>query len=112
MERLKAGGRPDEGAKTPAAAADAARQAEAEIQANLAKLKPEDRRLAEAQRFCAVQQESRLGSMGVPFKVMVKGRPVFLCCVNCQEEALDHPDQTLRTVERLKARGKEVPPAR
>jgi Cu(I)/Ag(I) efflux system membrane fusion protein len=108
VERLKtspkASDRPNQAAKTPAAGTDAARQAEAEIQTNLAKLKPEDRRLAEAQRFCAVQQENRLGSMGVPVKVMVKGRPVFLCCDGCEREALDHSERTLAAVEKLKGR--------
>ena len=31
------------------------------------------RRLAEAQVFCAIEEESRLGALGVPIKVMVKG---------------------------------------
>jgi hypothetical protein len=110
VERLhaahKSGAHP---AKSPA---DEQRKAEAEIRDNLAKLKPEDRRLAEAQRFCAIQKENRLGSMGVPVKVMVKGRPVFLCCDGCEREAMDHADRTLATVEKLKARGRGAPPAR
>jgi Cu(I)/Ag(I) efflux system membrane fusion protein len=100
IERLHAAHKP--GAQKPAEEADEQRKAEAEIQANLAKLKAEDRRLAEAQRFCAVQKENRLGSMGAPIKVMVKGRPVFLCCESCREEALAHPDRTLAAVGRLK----------
>src|SRR4051794_18149041 len=39
---------------------------EAEIQKGLAALSPEDRKEAEAQRFCAVNDDSRLGSMGKP----------------------------------------------
>jgi hypothetical protein len=110
VERLRAARKA--GAQAPAGKGGEERQAEAKIKAALAKLKPEDRRLAEVQRFCAIQQENRLGSMGVPVKVMVKGRPVFLCCESCREEALAHPDQTLATVEKLKARGKVAPPAR
>jgi hypothetical protein len=111
VERLRARGKG--GPKTPAGpAAEEGRKAEAEIQAKLARLKPEDRRLAEAQRFCAIQQGNRLGSMGVPFKVMVKGQPVFLCCDGCEERALARPDRTLATVERLKARGKGPPAGR
>lgn len=35
-----------------------------------------------AQRTCPVMDEE-LGSMGVPWKVYVEGRPVFLCCRGC-----------------------------
>jgi hypothetical protein len=73
-----------------------------EIKANLAKLSPEDRALAEQQKYCAVQTESRLGSMGVPIKVLVKDQPVFVCCKGCDKTALKDPDKTLRTVKELK----------
>src|SRR5438067_918109 len=49
----------------------------------VAKLDPEDRKLAEAQRWCAVNTDKPLGSMGKPYKVMVKDQPVFLCCEHC-----------------------------
>jgi hypothetical protein len=61
---------------------------ESGIVANLARLSPEDRKEAEAQRFCVVQPDKRLGEMGVPVKLMVKGQPVFLCCAGCQKAAL------------------------
>src|SRR5438105_2693824 len=65
----------------PDAKSDAKAEEEAEVKANLAKLSPEDRKLAEKQRYCAVEgDESRLGAMGPPVKVMVKGKPVFICC--------------------------------
>src|SRR5262249_26975523 len=35
-----------------------------EVQTSLAKLSPEERKLVEAQEFCAVMTDSRLGSMG------------------------------------------------
>lgn len=73
------------------------------IRANLAKLSPEDRRLAEEQKFCAVHGDSRLGSMGVPVKVMVKDQPAFLCCGNCKQKALADPDKTLARTQELKA---------
>jgi hypothetical protein len=89
-------------AKDDAKAKEAAEE-EAAIKANLAKLSPEDRKLAEAQRFCAIQNEERLGGMGAPpMKVMVKGKPVFLCCGSCKKEALAEPDKTLAKVEDLK----------
>jgi uncharacterized protein (TIGR02231 family) len=77
---------------------------QAKIKAAMAKLSPEDRRLAEAQVFCAIDQESPLGSMGPIFKEMVKGQPVFLCCKGCVAEARAHPDETLAQLQKLMAR--------
>ena len=73
----------------------------------MAKLSPEDRKLAESQVFCAIDQDSRLGSMGPVLKVMVKGQPVFLCCKGCEAEAKSHPDETLQKLAQLMARGKK-----
>jgi uncharacterized protein (TIGR03000 family) len=75
---------------------------EAAVAANLAGLGAGDRKAAEAQRFCAVQYGNRLGVMGVPVKVMVKGRAVFLCCEGCRETALADPEKTLARVEELR----------
>jgi Cu(I)/Ag(I) efflux system membrane fusion protein len=76
---------------------------EAKIRANLAKLSAEDRRLAEEQKVCPIEPENRLGQMGVPVIVEIKGRKVFLCCKGCQDDALRNPEQTLAQVEKLKA---------
>jgi len=76
---------------------------EAAVQDDLAKLSPEDRKLAEAQKFCAVQTKSRLGSMGTPIKIMLKGQPVFLCCDHCQSKAEADPDKTLAQAEKLRS---------
>ena len=65
--------------KSPAAPA-AATSDEAKFSAAIAKLPEEDREAATAQKFCVVEEKSRLGSMGMPFKVTVEGKPVFLCC--------------------------------
>jgi Cu(I)/Ag(I) efflux system membrane fusion protein len=83
---------------------------DARVKAALGKLSSPDRRLAEAQAFCPVLRDNRLGSMGVPVKVMVKGQPVFLCCAGCKEKALANPDQTLAKVEQLKAKVKGASP--
>lgn len=77
---------------------------EAKIKAALARLPQRDRALAEAQKFCPIQKGSRLGSMGVPMKVMLLGQPVFLCCHGCENAALENPQQTLQKVEELKKR--------
>jgi hypothetical protein len=49
------------------------------VAAALASLSPEDRRQAESQEICPVT-EMRLGSMGTPLKVDVRGTPIFICC--------------------------------
>jgi hypothetical protein len=77
---------------------------EDKIKANLAKLSPEDRKLAEEQKFCAIDNENRLGEMGVPVRIEVKGEPVFLCCKGCRKEADANPDMTLAKVKELRAK--------
>src|SRR5262249_6303046 len=83
-------------------AADTAKE-EQKIKASLDKLSPEDRKLAEEQRFCALENEHRLGSMGVPYKATVKGEPVFLCCKGCEKEVLADPDKALAKARELRA---------
>jgi hypothetical protein len=83
--------------------------AEAKVQAALAKLPAEDRKLAEEQKFCAVLNDNRLGSMGTPVKVLVKGEPVFLCCEGCEKKALADPDKTLAKVGELKEKAAGSP---
>jgi hypothetical protein len=75
------------------------------IKAALAQLSPEDRALAEQQKYCPETGEP-LGSMNVPIKVMVRGQPVFICCKSCEKAVLDDPDATLQKVEELKAKNK------
>jgi len=78
------------------------------IQGNLVKLSPEDRKAAEAQKFCAKWDTSLLGSMGPPTKVMLKDadgmeKPVFFCCGGCQRIIKElGPEKTLARVEDLK----------
>jgi hypothetical protein len=81
---------------------DTGGEVDAEITAALAELSEEDRIAAEAQKFCAVAQESRLGSMGAPFKLMIEGQPVFLCCEGCKDGALKDPQAALAAVAQLK----------
>jgi hypothetical protein len=77
---------------------------EAKIAASLDKLPDEDRALAEAQRFCPVIEKNRLGSMGVPAKVIIDGEPVFLCCASCREKAVKNPQETLAKARELAGR--------
>jgi hypothetical protein len=89
-----------------------AKVAEADINASLSKLSPQDRQLAEAQGYCPVMMDNRLGVMGPPVKVMIKGQPVFLCCAGCQRKALANPDETLARVAKLQAMVRSGPTAR
>jgi multidrug efflux pump subunit AcrA (membrane-fusion protein) len=67
---------------------------EAEIQAALAKLSPADKKAALAQKTCPYLG-TRLGSMGVPVKVQLKGESVFLCCKGCENDARADADSIL-----------------
>jgi hypothetical protein len=99
---------PQASRKQPPSEAESQGPDQTESKANLAKLRPGDRRLAEAQRLCPSSGQP-LGSMGVPIKLTVKGRPVFICCEGCKEKVLAHPDEMLKRAGRrsLPAHGKE-----
>ncbi len=68
----------------------------------LAKLPAADLTLAEAQLFCPIVEDSRLGSMGIPVKLMLDGKPVFLCCKGCEDTARANPKATLTKVDEIK----------
>jgi multidrug efflux pump subunit AcrA (membrane-fusion protein) len=82
----------------------------AKVQAALAKLSPEDRRLAETQGKCPIIEDNQLGAMGTPVKVILKGQSVFLCCKGCEDEARNNPNRTLDKVVKLKAEAKVATP--
>lgn len=80
---------------------------EAKIAATLKKLSDDDRELAESQRFCAVQNKTRLGSMGLPPKIKIKNKEgeeveVFLCCAGCEAEARKDEARTAARVAEMK----------
>jgi hypothetical protein len=84
---------------------------DAKVEAALAKLPSEDRKLAVAQGYCPILKDSKLGSMGTPVKVQIQGELVFVCCAGCRKGALANPTQTLAKVEELKkANAKETEP--
>ena len=91
---------------SPAPTSAAKPDKEAEYAKAIAELPEEDREAATAQKFCAVSTKGRLGSMGMPFKVMIDDKPVFLCCEGCKDEALKDGAATLAKVEELKAAAK------
>jgi RND family efflux transporter MFP subunit len=74
------------------------------VAAAMAKLTPENRKLAEAQWLCPIQEEP-LGSMGVPVKVDLGGdRFVFVCCNGCIPKVKKDPAAALEKVAGFKKR--------
>jgi hypothetical protein len=72
---------------------------DAKIDGALASLSAADRALAAKQKYCAVLTKNRLGSMGVPIKLVLSGRPVFLCCEGCRQEATADPAAALKRID-------------
>ena len=75
---------------------------EEKITQNLAKLSDEDHKLAEAQKYCAVEPENRLGGMGKPVQVEIKGEKVFLCCKSCEKEVQKDENKVLAKAKQLR----------
>jgi hypothetical protein len=90
---------PTEDSPAASTATDAASD---EVAAERAKLSVEDRVLVDAQEWCVVNSKGRLGSMGQPVKLILKGQPVFLCCSSCKKKAEADPDKTLAKLDDLK----------
>lgn len=78
-----------------------AAKVEKEISETLSKLSPEDRKQVESQRFCVVMEYGRLGAMGAPIKLMIEGKPVFVCCKGCVESAVKGGKDTLAKAAKL-----------
>ncbi len=83
--------------------ANSVNETDSEVRDELAKLPPADRSLAEKQKTCPVT-DAPLGSMGVPVKVTVKGRTVFLCCDGCREKLNKNADKYLAKLDRAEAK--------
>ncbi len=64
------------------------------VNPDVAGLSPADRELALAQGSCPVTGKP-LGSMGVPPRVVVQGRQVFLCCKGCESAIEASPEKYL-----------------
>ncbi|MDB5350454.1 MAG: hypothetical protein JWN86_1701 [Planctomycetota bacterium] len=72
----------------------------AEEIAGIKKLPEADQAAALAQKICPVQEDedgkpNHLGAMGKPFKKVVKGKTVYLCCGGCAEDLEKDPDKYL-----------------
>lgn len=64
----------------------------------------EDRKLALAQKICAVGEDEgkpqHLGAMGMPVKQVVKGTTLFLCCEGCLDGLKADPDKALAKIKK------------
>ena len=80
-----------------------------EVAAERAKLSAEDRALVDAQEWCVVSNDERLGSMGAPIKLDIQGQAVFVCCKGCVRKAEADPEKTLKVVAELKAKKAAAP---
>ncbi len=78
---------------------------EKEIAAAIGKLSEADQKLALAQEICPVA-EFRLGSMGVPIKVSVEGRDLFICCEGCRKQIEADPKKYFEYLRAYSARKK------
>ncbi len=70
----------------------------ASIAKAIAELPEAERAVALAQKTCPVG-DSPLGSMGMPFKVTVKGRDVYLCCAGCKDSIEKDPEKYLAKID-------------
>jgi hypothetical protein len=68
----------------------------------LAKLSPEDRKLAEAQKVCPVSGKW-LGLMDAPVKHRVREQDLFICCSGCQRELESDPDRYVTELDKIKS---------
>ncbi|RIK74666.1 MAG: RND transporter [Planctomycetota bacterium] len=103
-----ASGAPSSGSGSPAPSATRSNEtgpdaspsgASEKERANMAKLPEADRGAAERQRICPITDLS-LGSMGVPYKMTVEGRKVFLCCESCKSQVAKDPQAALAKIQK------------
>ena len=73
--------------------------------AEIDQLPNSEQTIALDQVICPVT-DFKLGSMGVPPKVMVNGEPVFICCEGCREGLLQEPDMYLAKLQDYRTKGR------
>ena len=80
-------------AKKPAASTDPAKNDP------LAALSKEDREAVLKQGICPVSDEKLGGDMGLPIKVVIEGRDVWVCCESCIEDLKKDPAKYLAKLD-------------
>ncbi len=76
------------------------------IEKNLSKLSKTDFALVQEQKLCPSSGQP-LGSMGVPIKISLKGKSVFICCDGCRHEVENQPEQTLKKLAEIIKKSKQ-----
>ncbi len=83
-------------------------EADDDVAKAIAELPEAERSVALAQKYCPVAaidgRDSLLGSMGMPHKVTLDGKDVYLCCEGCVETAEKDSAATLAKTDELKQR--------
>jgi membrane fusion protein, copper/silver efflux system len=70
---------------------------------NIDQMPAEDRAPAKVQAACPVTGFA-LGSMGVPIKITLRDKTVYLCCKGCIGKAKRDPEGTLKKLEEIRTR--------
>jgi len=74
---------------------------QAKIDAELAKLTPEELKVAELQEKKCPVSDHLLGSMGKPILVTdVEGKDVLVCCAGCEEPLRKEPEKYLAKIKK------------
>ncbi|MHB8864931.1 MAG: hypothetical protein ACYC6N_21190, partial [Pirellulaceae bacterium] len=63
---------------------------------------------AKQQRICPVS-DMNLGSMGMPYKLVVDGRTLFVCCQGCEQEVQADPAAAFKKLSSAR-RNTQAPP--
>jgi membrane fusion protein, copper/silver efflux system len=67
----------------------------------------EEQKLVASQKVCPITGKL-LGSMGTPFKIVLGGTPVLLCCDGCESRARQNEAKTIERVTALRAQSKDA----
>ena len=103
---------PDQGAENKTVGGYDADVLSKRIEESMSQLSAEDRKLAEAQKYCPVgarfDDEGRpvgtlLGSIGKPVRLMVEGEPVFIACPSCTQPFKDDTAIYMRVLAKIRA---------
>ena len=71
----------------------------------IARLPLPEQPLARKQKLCPVTDEP-LGSMGLPYKMIINGQHLFLCCEGCESSVQEDPQTALRKLADLNGAAK------
>ncbi len=80
---------------------------DAEMIAAIHQLPADIQTVALEQVICPVT-DAKLGSMGVPIKVMIHGKPIFMCCEGCRESLLEDPETNIQKIRDYQENGEST----